>query len=145
MKRYLLIYSKLLIICILTIEGCNQRSETTDSYTSSPQSRSDSQNAVEQTKLITANCDEKEVKAKFLEWMELYYPDWPIKGKIKVFEVAKDRTTLDPSPCIYDIRFQTIDPHMGGYGEKQILVFRFAWDNLLFQNYSIKPIRGVLY
>lgn len=134
------------MISILTFSNCKQRKKIDESsYLDSPRAKLDSQNRANEFAEFAENCDENKVKAKFLEWMELYYPDWPIKGKVKVFEAPQDQASIFGKPCPYNIRFQTVDPHMRGFGDKEIIIVRFDWNDSRFQDFSIKPVRGTLY
>lgn len=97
------------------------------------------------------NCDEKVVKGKFSEWMDSYYPDWKIIGKVKIFKPqSSEGSYIISDKCSYNIRFQTVNPHIASIApdlaskSKEIIIVRFQYSND-YSSYHLKTIRGVLY
>ena len=89
-------------------------------------------------------CDKSTVKKKFLEYMDSYYPDWKIKGEMKIFEADRSDASLANmiGLCGYNIRFRAIDPHIK---DSNIIVVNFQYNSTNYDSFSIKTVRGVLY
>ncbi len=141
-KFYHLIYSSLVSIFFIFISvGCEQKHNHEGLDYERIRAEVDSQNRADDFSRFADNCSKEKVESEFLKWMDSYYPDWPIKGKIKVFEAPEDQNAMIGKPCTYDIRFQTVDP---SFGLKEVIVVRFGWNDSRFQGFSIKPVRGHL-
>ena len=140
----------LLFICIVVNTSCESKQKNRDSNGSlvgyaKLDSQRRAENSQMQTEAMFENCSENTVKKKFLEYMDSYYPDWKIKGEIKVF---KDTDKSDPSLasmfglCAYNIRFRAINPHIK---DSNIIVVKFQYNSTNYDSFSINTVRGVLY
>ena len=124
------------ISLILALLSCSVKKDASDENGVDRGARALTDNEIEAA-LKKEKCNEKHMRENFMSWMDAYYPDWTIKRKIVVIPVED---------CIYNIRFETVNPHLLEHGvrQKEVIVLRCEY-LLKTEKFSAKPVRGVLY
>jgi len=85
------------------------------------------------------HCAEEAVEVNFVSWMEFYWPDK---------KMSSDLTVLEVGDCEYNIRFEIKygkeQPGFIGFAGPTIYIYQMTYSDD-FEQFNLKPIRGVLF